>query len=265
MHRPHLAFWSTERRGWRLKLSASRLHRVTLRILHQFRAPASADDRLTAEAATTRGLPGCQEAEAYRGLSEPERVAMVQLWDDEDAYASYLTAVMAAELDSLPIELAGRDQAQTEAYPHTYFAPVDQVWTAQGQDVSRRIVWPARGPVRIVIQSCFANTAAEAPELLDNERKTRREPGCTDYAWLHGIDDNRHILLLESWADQRLYDQHWILRCRTRGTNSARQRAERAYGTNGAEFYRQDELRWHYDRWLPTDDNAWSNTVAWPV
>lgn len=240
---------------------------MPLRILHRLTLPTSADtdERLAAEAAATRALPGCREAEAYRGLSSPDEVAVVQLWEDEDAHDAYAAAVAAGTCASLPAELAVRDEAVTEAYPHEYAAPADGVWTAGSQGAGRRIVWPARGAVRIVIQSCFADVDAEAPGLLANEAETRREPGCREFAWLRGVDDPRHILLLELWESQRSYDQHWILRRRTGSGGPARQRAERAHGSNGAEFYRRQEFRLLYGRWLPRDDDAWSTTVDWPA
>lgn len=237
---------------------------MTLRILHRLTLPASADERLAAEAGATRDLPGCREAEAYRSLGSPDEVAVVQLWEDEAAHDAYAAAVAVGTRTALPADLAAGDEARTEAYAHEYATPVEGVWTATSQGAGRRIAWPARGPVRIVIQSCFADTAAETPGLLANERETQREPGCLEFRWMRGVEDPRHILLLELWASQRIYDQHWILRRRTAGSGPARQRAERAHGTSGAEFYRQQEFRLLYGRWLPRDEDAWSTTVDWP-
>ncbi|WP_244931381.1 antibiotic biosynthesis monooxygenase [Nocardioides sp. W7] len=244
---------------------------MPLRILHRLTLPATATasatatGRLAAEAVAARSLPGCREAEAYRSLSSPDQVAVVQLWEDEDAHDAYAAAVADGAVASLPAELASRDEAGTEAYAHEYAAPVEGVWTAASQSAGRRIVWPARGAVRIVIQSCFADPDAEAPGLLANEAETRREPGCLEFAWMRGVEDPRHILLLELWESQRIYDQHWLLRRRSGSGGPARVRAERTFGSNGAEFYRQQEFRLLYDRWLPRAEDAWSTTVDWPA
>lgn len=234
---------------------------MALRILHQFIRPTGvdADALLASEAATLRGLDGCREAEAYRGLRDPEQVAVVQLWEDEDAYAAHLTAGPA----TLPVVLAARDEGSTEIYSHGYFAPVDGVWTAESQQGDRRVVWPARGEVRIVIQTCLADTAAERPALVANELETLREPGCREFAWMSSVEVPGHVLLLETWASQRIYDQHWVLRRRT-GSAPARQRGERIHGTDGAEFYRRQEFRLLYGHWLPAEPDAASTTVLWP-
>ena len=238
---------------------------MAIRILHRLTLPLSADDRLTEEARLVRALPGCREAEAYRSLRDPHEVAVVQLWEEESAHDAYAADVADATTPSLVAELAARDEVRTEAYAHEYFSPVDGVWTAASQGAERRIVWPARGPVRIIIQSCFADPEGEAPALLDNEQETLREAGCEEFAWMRGIEDTRHILLLERWTDQRLYDQHWVLRRRTASGGPARKRAERSLGTNGAEFYRHQEFRLLYGRWLPTDPEAYPTTVDWPA
>lgn len=238
---------------------------MALRILHRLTLPASADERLAAEARATRELPGCLEAEAYRSLRVPTEVAVVQLWAEESAHDAYAAEVADAVVPSLVADLAGRDEARTEAYAHEYFAPVEGVWAAASQGAERRIVWPARGPVRILIQSCFADPEAEAPALAANELETLREPGCEEFAWMRGVEDPRHILLLERWTSQRIYDQHWVLRRRTGSGGPARVRAERSLGSNGAEFYRHQEFRLLYGRWLPADEDAWPTTVDWPA
>nr|WP_301539755.1 antibiotic biosynthesis monooxygenase [Nocardioides sp. zg-DK7169] len=217
------------------------------------------------EARLVRTLPGCREAEAYRSLRDPLEVAVVQLWQDESAHDAYAADVAAATVPSLVAELAARDEVRTEAYTHEYFSPADGVWTAASQGAARRIVWPARGPVRIVIQSCFADPEGEAPALLANERETLREPGCEEFAWMRGVEDARHILLLERWSSQRIYDQHWVLRRRTASGGPARVRAERTHGTNGAEFYRHQQFRLLYGRWLPADPDDFPTTVDWPA
>lgn len=234
-----------------------------IRVLHRLALPDTADERLADEAEVLRGLPGCLEAEAYRSLRVPEEVAVVHLWSDESALDAHVAALATGERRCLATEHAGQDGSVAEIYPHRYFAPVDGVWTATGRDATSRVVWPAGGPVRIVIQSCFEDPEAEAASLLANEEETLREPGCEEYGWFHGIGDHRHVLLLEHWRSQRLYDQHWNLRLRTGSTGAPRRRAERSHGRNGAEFYRRQPFRLLYDRWLPADEDTWSTTVDW--
>ena len=236
---------------------------MPLRILHRALLPTSADERLATESAAARTVPGCLEADVYRSLDDPAEIAAVELWQDEAAYGAHMAALADGSRTSLLVELAARDEARTEAYAHEYAALVDGVWTTSSRTPGGPIAWPARGAVRIVIQSCFADVDAEAPGLLANERETRREPGCEEFTWMRGVEDTRHILLLELWGSQRLYDQHWTLRRRTGSAGAARIRAERSHGTGGAEFYRQEELRLLYDRWLPRDPQAWSTTVDW--
>lgn len=236
-----------------------------IRILHRLALPGTADARLADEAEALRTLPGCLEAEAYRSLRAPDQVAVVQLWSDQTAVDGHVAALATGERRCLAAEHAGRDESVDEIYPHQYFAPVEGVWTATGRTATNRVAWPAGGPVRIVIQSCFEDPAAEAPGLLANEEETLREAGCEEFGWFLGIGDPRHVLLLEHWRSQRLYDQHWNLRLRTGSTGAPRRRAERSHGSNGAEFYRRQRFRLMYDRWLPADEDTWSTTVDWPA
>lgn len=238
---------------------------MAIRVLHRFSLPSDENDRLIADAQAARGMRGCLEAEAYRGVRNPEDVAVIQLWADEASHDAHAAAVAARVVPSLAVELAECDRAVTEAYAHEYSTPVDGVWTAASRGEGHRIVWPARGPVRIIIQSCFADPDTEAPGLVVNEQETRREPGCLEFAWMRGVEHRTHILLTELWSSQRIYDQHWALRRSTGSSGPARQRAERALGRNGAEFYRHQDFRLLYGRWLPRDAEAWSTTVEWPA
>lgn len=234
-----------------------------IRILHRLSLPGTADARLAEESEVLRSLPGCLEAEAYRSLRVPDDVAVVQLWRDQPTFDAHVTALATGERRCLAAEFAGRDASVDEIYRHQYFTPVDGVWTAAGREATSRVSWPAGGPIRIVIQSCFENPQAEAASLLANEEETLREPGCKEFGWFCGIEDPRHVLLLEHWRSQRLYDQHWNLRLRTGSTGASRRRAERSTGSNGAEFYRRQPFRLLYDRWVPADEDAWSTTVDW--
>ena len=235
---------------------------MALRILHRFDFPTDPEStrQLVDYAQGARGTEACLEAEAYRGLRQDTDVAIVELWRDEEAYAAHL----AATPDALPLVLAREDRASTEIYAHEYVAPVEGVWTAASRPTTRAIAWPARGEVRIAIQTTIADPEHERPALIANELETLREPGCLEFAWMRGIENPQHILLVEAWASQRIYDQHWILRRRT-ASAPPRQPGERTLGTNGAEFYRREQFRLLYGLWVPADETAWSCTVDWPA
>ena len=39
----------------------------------------------------------------------------------------------------------------------------------------------------------------------------------------------------------------------------------RSLGEPGVEFYRHRTFVYLYDRWLPTEPDAWSATILWPA
>lgn len=237
-----------------------------LRILHRFELPETEHARLVAESRAVRELPGCLESEAYRGIREPHQVAVVQLWESEEAHDAYAAAVADGHVASLPAELAAGDRARTELYRHEYTGLADGAWTADSQVGGRRVVWPSQGaPIRILIQSCYADVDGETPALMRNEHATLRELGCEEFAWMRGLDDERHVLLIELWSRPELYDQHWSLRQRTKGAAPARVRAERSFGAGGAEFYRAADFQLQYGHWLPAHQSEWASAVVWPA
>lgn len=240
--------------------------RVALRVLHRFTMPDTADDRLVAECRTTRTHAGCLEAEAYRAVGSPTAVAVTELWQDERAYGTYWRASLTTGDTLLTLDLARTDSADTEFYRQQHFRPDNGIWRVRNSEVEPHpIAWPARGPVRILIQSCFLDTDEEREWTARNDAETQREPGCLEFRWMRGIEDPRHVLLAELWESQQIYDRHWALRLATgSGGNPDRVRAERTFGTNGAEFYRLQEFRHHYDRWLPRHAPEWSSTIEWP-
>lgn len=240
--------------------------RVALRVLHRFTVPETNDERLVAECHATRQYAGCLEAEAYRAVGSPTTVAVVELWEDEHAYGAYWSATLLHTDAPLSLELARTDSSETEFYRQQHFRPENGIWQARDADTAvRPVVWPARGPIRILIQSCFLDTAEEREWIARNDAETQREPGCLEFRWMRGIEDPRHVLLAELWESQQIYDRHWALRLATgSGGNPNRVRTERSFGTNGAEFYRLQEFRHHYDRWLPRNASDWSSTIEWP-
>ncbi len=239
-----------------------------LRILHRLTLPTSADtdERLAAEAAATRALPGCREAEAYRGLSPPDEVAVVQLWEDEDAHDAYAAAVAAGTCASLPAEPGGPGRGRHRGLPARVRRP-------GRRRLDRRLA--GRGPTDRLARA--RGRADRDPVLLRRRRRggpgparergrdpaRARLPGVRLAA--RGRGPPAHPAAGVCGSPSGAYDQHWILRRRTGSGGPARQRAERAHGSNGAEFYRRQEFRLLYGRWLPRDDDAWSTTVDWPA
>ena len=126
---------------------------------------------------------------------------------------------------------------------------------------------PAGGPVRIIIQNAVQATPAMYDRIRAEIAETRREEGCAQYAWYESVDRPGHVLLLEVWADQVFYDRNWALRGATAAFvgDNLRTPAEPQRGPWAREFYRWQEFRHHYDRWLPADPGSYATTVSWPA
>lgn len=125
--------------------------------------------------------------------------------------------------------------------------------------------WPAISPVRILVTASLADIDELAPALKVEIAQTRREPGCVEYAFYRSVEFPAHLAVLELWQDQGVYDAHWQLRMKTgRAGAGGGENAPREHGSNGFEFYRQQTFMHLYDRWLPTAEINWSETIAWP-
>ncbi|SDB80575.1 Antibiotic biosynthesis monooxygenase [Raineyella antarctica] len=243
-----------------------------LRVLHEF---ADADDlaALRAVAEQLRQEPGCASAELYATLAEGEdRLALTMLWDDEAAYDEFWARALAGEHPALVTPLTGGtgpdDIASTEFYRRATFALRAGTWVPEHADEgTRKIFWPAGGPVRIIIQNAVHATEAMYDKIRAEIAETRREEGCLDYGWYEDVDLPGHLLLLELWADQVVYDRHWALRGATAAFvgDNLRVPAEPQRGPVAREFYRWQDFRHHYDRWLPADPDAYATTVLWPA
>lgn len=239
---------------------------TAIRALHPL--PADTDPTEAAGyAQRLRERPGCVEAECYRGIVDQDEVFLVTLWADQADHDRHWASVLADPGDDL-VHAAVRpdapEPAPAEFYRHARFH-LDRAWIADRfADQEPKIFWPAAGPVRIIIQSSFADPEGALPELIDNERATRREPGCLQYLRAQSVEYPEHFLLLELWRDQAVYDAHWHLRLKTGSGGRAAEPAPRRLGTNSLEFYRHQPFRHLYDRWLPADVSRWSETIVWP-
>lgn len=241
---------------------------TSIRALHQLAAGESQNAELVDYVQRARKEPGCMEAECYRSIDDPGSVAIVELWRDQHSYGDYWARVLEDPGQGVVLRAASRHaqgDSGSEFYRHQYFQR-DRIWVAvDHQDRTQKVFWPAAGSVRIVIQGSQANVEETLPALLDNARETRREPGCLQFDWLRSVEFPNHMLLLELWGDQAIYDAHWQLRIKTGsgGGGAVREPAPRQQGSNGQEFYRYQPFTHLYDRWVPADVTKWSETVIW--
>jgi quinol monooxygenase YgiN len=238
-----------------------------IRALHQLVADDSQGAELVDYVQRVRKQPGCVEAECYRSVDDPRNAGIVELWRDQHAYGDYWTRVLDSPEQDVVLRAAaqpGPGRAGSEFYRHQYFYR-DRIWVpVDHRDRTQKVRWPASGSVRIIIQNSQSNVDTIAPVLLGNARETRREPGCLQFEWFRSIEFRNHMLLLELWQDQAIYDAHWHLRIATgSGGAVAREPAPRQQGSNGLEFYRYQPFTHLYDRWLPADVTRWSETVIW--
>lgn len=227
-----------------------------IRIIHEY--PHLPEGLL----ADVRGLRDLvDEAELYVSLAEGEdSCAVVLLCRDEAQYAGVL-----ADLDRFPVYHEIVRDGVTEIYRRERYGLEDNMWVpVAGRQPS--IVWPADGAVRIVISYAVESNeemrALTAREIAD----TRREPGCLVYSWFENVELPDHLLLLELWEDQRLYDLHWSGRMATtdyRGTSGRTARTPDR-GERTLEFYRRQEFSLHYGRMLPASADDYSDSVIWP-
>lgn len=246
-----------------------------LRVLHTF----DSDDDFAAlrdEVGQLRDEPGCRTAELYTSVSPDDRFhALTAVWASEAEFDAWWDRARHGEYPTLFALVAENDpddadvdRAGTEIYRQTSFALRDGVWVPEASDEkARTIFWPARGPVRVLIQNAVGTSDAMYAKIRAEVIDTRREEGCVEYAWLENIDLPGHLLLVEVWADQTLYDRHWTLRQRTAAFvgDNLRKPADPERGPVSREFYRYQDFRHHYDRWLPVDPDAHATAIMWPA
>lgn len=243
-----------------------------LRVLHEFGEDADRQ-ALLEETSRLREEPGCASAELYATLAADEtELALTMLWETEAAYDAFWARALAGGYPALVGPVTGTsdedETAVTEFYRRSTFALREGVWVPEDSEEStRKIFWPAAGPVRIIIQNAVQASEAMYDRIRAEIAETRREEGCLEYAWYENVDLPGHLLLLELWADQVIYDRHWHLRGATAAYvgDTLRVPAEPQRGPVAREFYRWQDFRHHYDRWLPAHPAAYATTVSWPA
>lgn len=231
-----------------------------LRTLHVL--PGHPDPQgLAATLAPVRAADGCLAAELYESCTGASHLVLTTQWASETAFSAWWTAVEQSGGDLVETLLAG--EVTHEIYPRSeQFLPRDGVWR---REVDSVISWPAGGGVRILIEyavipdeQTYAVIAREVPQTL-------RETGCEFYDWLRNVELADHLLLVELWSDQEIYDLHNELRNVTvdyRGP-SHRQPTESTRGRTSREFYRRHAYRPLYGRWLPASEAEQSIGVSW--
>lgn len=237
---------------------------MSLRILHEF-FDASVLADLVGETEALRAEDACISAEVYRAMGGEEHFALTLIWRDEHSYWQLWDRVLAGQYPTLG-RLARSGAINAEFYTRSAYELAGGRWQPAGEgEAARRIVWPARGAVRIIIQGAY-HASADMAELTAQEvEETRREHGCLDYLWMENVELDGHLMLLELWADQQIYDHHWEIRNQTaefRG-NSGREPRTPTRGIATREFYRHEAFTHHYDRWQPARIEDYSATVVW--
>ncbi len=247
---------------------------MSLRVLYQLsREPGDHAD-LCDHTKRARGEPGCREAEVYRGFECSEDIAILELWDDEDAYSAHWERELEGDAAfGTLLRLSGTfgmGEHVTEFYTHQYFVTSQGVWTpSNAVERKSRIDWPGGAQVRIISQNTRGNIQESLPQLVAYSEETRKEPGCLQFEHFHSVEFEPHTMNLELWTDQVIYDAHWRLRGRSRTSGATRasagegERPARVQGTNGFEFYQRTAFVHLYNRWLPRDVSQWSATVVW--
>lgn len=232
-----------------------------IRVIHVI---DEAPEGLAEEVRAVRELPGIAQAELYRSLGvnagERESVAAVAILAESEAAYSALIDALSAYPALRHVVVAGR----TEAYTQAPYELIDGKWTPVSRE-SSCISWPADSEISIVIQGAYAPNPEMRALTAAEIAETRREPGCVFYAWMENVELDNHLMLLEVWADQQIYDAHWFGRLATadyRG-DSGRQPAPPLRGTPSREFYRRQEFAYHYGRILPARIDHYTQTIVW--
>ncbi|WKD60520.1 hypothetical protein CCICO_02345 [Corynebacterium ciconiae DSM 44920] len=236
-----------------------------LRVLHEIADPAAHGiDAEALQAEITQLRQRVAGAELYRSLVPGETAFAVSILAvDEHSYSAVVRDTQNCPTYHQLLQAVG-----AEIYVAEPFAVDNGCWVSE--EASTRgadsvIAWPGDAPVRIAIHNAVQDNpemrALTAAEIAD----TRREPGCETYCWYENAELSNHLLLLELWSDQRIYDLHWFGRMVTaayRG-DSGRQPAEMQRGTPSREFYRYHHFDYHYGRLLPRRAEHNSHTVRW--
>ena len=234
-----------------------------IRVVHRLLgrdAPAIGETDALTVVTGLREQPGILQAELYRTMArEDADMAIALIFEKE----SHLISVL-ANIAEWPGYKRILETAHTEIYSRAPYVLVDGVWTPEA-GADSRLVWPAHGAVSIVIQGAYLPNDDMHELTAEEITDTRREPGCEYYAWMENVELPNHLMLLETWADQRIYDAHWFGRLKTGEYcgDSGRVATSPQRGEAVREFYRQQVFDFHYGRLVPARLENYSESVAW--
>lgn len=234
-----------------------------IRAIHVIDTPPAG---LGQEVSALRERDGIVQAEMYRSLAVVDgtreaTVAVAILAESEAVYADWISGLEQGSALRALVE-GGR----TEVYERRQYHLAGGRWAPLESDGQPPVIaWPAAGPVSIVIQGAYQPNEQMRQLTAREIADTRREPGCVFYAWMENVELDNHLMLLEVWDNQRIYDAHWFGRLATgdyRG-DSGRQPATPARGEASREFYRQQSFDFHYGRLLPAAVDNYSESILW--
>lgn len=207
-----------------------------------------------------RDRHGVLEAEAFQSLATTDDdLAVTLLLDSEENFSDLLR-----DLTDYPSYSHLVINGENEMYVRRSYTLIDGAWAPEVGATSR-VVWPSAGPVSIYIHGAYEPNEWMHELTAKEISETRREPGCLYYTWFENLELENHLLLLELWQNQKLYDNHWFGRMKTtdyRG-DSGRQSRTPLRGEAAREFYRQQRFEFHYGRMLPAAPSDYSETVIW--
>ncbi|OFT86224.1 putative quinol monooxygenase [Corynebacterium sp. HMSC29G08] len=231
-----------------------------IRLICEFRCENPVALLAELEALRTQFQP--QEAEAFRSLAEGEddALGLSMLFESESDISALLEHIR-----EFPALQQAFNTGALELYKQELFKLDGDKWVPS-RGYEPRIMWPARGGIRIVILGTYEENPEMRQLTAQEIAETRREPGCLSYAWYENLEEPNHLVLLELWSDAVQYDAHWYGRTETveyRG-DSGRVPTKSKRGRAAREFYRHQEFDLQYGRLLPKNPFDYSQTVVWP-
>lgn len=259
---------------------------MTLRVVHRVRtAGAAADasagatgsgsgagatgadlthDEIAGYATDVRTVDGLVESEAHVAIDDDAELVIVQVWQSEAAFSAHWESQLEQYRDDPFSRAVLTGAVASEFYPLHTFTAVDGAWmTEQHCDRTPRIVWPARGALRLVLTMADGDIDGSLPRMLAEMASAALEPGCEEYRWYRSLENPRAGVVLERWQDQVAFDAHWHLRRKTMRPQPTPAPGS-GLGPRVLEFYRLQEFTHLYDRWFPAELHQRSETVVWP-
>lgn len=215
-------------------------------------------------ATEVRATEGLIESDAHVAIDDDTELVVTQLWQSEPAFSAHWESQLELHRDDALTRAVLAGTVDSEFYQLQRFSAVDGVWmTEQQRDRTPRIVWPARGALRLVLTMADGDIDGSLPRMLAEMASAALEPGCEEYRWYRSLENPRAGVVLERWQDQVAFDAHWHLRQTTMRPQPAPAPGT-GLGPRALEFYRLQQFTHLYDRWFPAELRQRSETVVWP-